>query len=102
MVFLAKEIKAAAEDHFDKHVVCAVGCADADAEIKFPIGVEIKINAGNELLFLLTQRIEARDESIRGIVFEAACNFLGEVVAHFHAGFEDETLGDARAVKTAL
>ncbi len=88
-MLFAEEVETAAEDHFDEQVVGAMRSADAYAEIELPIGVEIEIDARDELLLLLTDGIEACDGSVRRIVFEAARDFFGEVVADFHAGLED-------------
>ena len=78
--------EAAADDALDDQMVGGASCADAHAEIELPLRGQIEVDAREELLLLIAQRIESGERTVCSIVFQAAGNFLREVVADLCVG----------------
>ena len=83
---LFSEGEAAADDHFHNQVIRGSGDTNSDAEVELPVGREVEVNRGKELLLLIPHRIEARDWTERSIIFQASINALREVEADFDVG----------------
>ena len=64
------------------------GCAPACTEVELPLGSEVEIDGGNDLLLLLRERIEVADGSQAAVVLESDGDSLREVVAELAAGRE--------------
>src|SRR5471030_1098445 len=92
-------VEAAAEDSFDDEVVGCGGWADADADVDLPLGRDIEVSDGEDLLLLIVQGIKGAEAAVVRIVLEAAADDGREVVANFGARSETEALFDVRAVE---
>src|ERR1700739_2376109 len=51
--------EAVTQDHFDQQVIGARGGADADAEVELPLGREVQIESGDDLLLLVAQGVKS-------------------------------------------
>src|ERR1700677_1516690 len=94
--------EAAAEDAFDDEVVGGGGGADADADVDLPIGGDVEIGDGEELLLLVVDGAGGGDAAIVGVVLKAGADDGGEVVTDFEGGREADALVDVGAVESAL
>lgn len=59
----ASEIEAIAQNHFHDQMVGGSRQTDAEPEINFPLGREVEIHGGENLVHLLRDGIEARDRA---------------------------------------
>ena len=96
---LAAPVEATAYYALHDQVIVGAGCADADAEIEFPVGRQVQVNRREELLVLVSEGIEIADRAQRAVVFEATRNFLGEVETYLGVRRETPTLILAGAVE---
>jgi len=76
-------VEAAAEDAFDDEVVGGGGGADADADVDLPVGRDVEVGDGEELLLLIVDGAGTGDVAVVGVVLEAGADDGGEVVADF-------------------
>src|SRR6266702_1691104 len=88
----ASEIETVAENHLRKQVIRGARHAHTQPKIDFPLGREVQVNRGKNLLLLLAYRVKARDRAERAVILEASRDFLGEIVAELEVGRENETL----------
>ncbi len=56
--------------HFDDPVVGGGGGADAYAEVEFPIGRDVEVDGGEELLLLVVEAGDVADVAVVGVVLE--------------------------------
>src|SRR6266700_2037766 len=84
----ASEIETVAENHLRKQVIRGARHAHTQPKIDFPLGREVQVNRGKNLLLLLAYRVKARDRAERAVILEASRDFLAELVV----GRENETL----------
>src|SRR5216684_2075692 len=96
------EIKTVAENHLGNQVIRRTRHTHTEPKIDFPLGREIHVNGGEDLLLLLADRVEARDRTQRAVIFESPRDFLGEIVAELEVGRENDSLIHAWAVKGAI
>src|SRR5947209_747456 len=75
------EIKTVAENHLGNQVIRRTRHTHTEAKIDFPLGGEIQVNGGEDLLLLLADRVEARDRTQRDVIFDSSRDFFGEIVA---------------------
>jgi hypothetical protein len=52
--------------------------ANADAEIELPLGIQIEVDGGKNLVLLLAQWQKFRGGADGVVVFDAGVNFFGE------------------------
>jgi len=78
------------------------GDADAESEVDFPLRRQIQIDGWKDLMLLESRGEEVRGRAYRPVVFDAAGDFLCEVVANFDVGRKDETLADRLTVQGAV
>src|ERR1035438_1865228 len=102
LLLLVSPIEAAADDAFYDPVIGGGGGAYADAEVDLPVGREVQIDGGEELLLLIVETGNVGDAAVVGVVLEAAGDLLGEVVADFGCWSEVDTFIDIGAVPGAL
>src|SRR5258708_12382274 len=95
----ASEIETIAENHLRNQVIGRTRHANTEPKIDFPLGRKIQVNGRKDLLLLLADGIEAGDWPQRSIVFDAASDFLGEIIAEFEIRREDQPLIHAGAVE---
>ena len=80
------EVEAVAENHFSNEMVRGPGDTHAHTEIDFPLGREIEVDGGKELVLLEGDRIKVGGGPDRAVILKAAGDFLGEIVAEFEIG----------------
>lgn len=80
-------------------MIGGTGDTYADAEVDFPFGRKIEVDGGKKLVLLLGDGIEIGGGADGAVVFEAAGDFFGEVVADFDVGGKDEALIFGEAVE---
>src|SRR5436853_7268901 len=95
----ALEIETVAENHLCQQVIRGTRHTHTQPKIDFPFGREIQVNGGENLLLLLADRVEACDRTQRAVILDAPRDLLGEIVAEFEVGRENETLVHARAME---
>src|SRR6185312_6142106 len=83
----------------EDQMVCRAGSAPSHTEVELPIGRNIEVYAGKELLLLVGQRIKASDRPERAIVFKASAHHLGKVVRNFRVRGELKALICIQAMK---
>src|SRR5579864_3275215 len=83
-------------------MVGGASCANANSEIELPLRGQIKVDAREELLLLIAQRIESGERTVCSIVFQAAGNFLREIVAYLDVRRKLDSLVDAGPMKRAV
>jgi hypothetical protein len=93
------EIEAVAEDHFGDQVIGRMRHAHAHAEIDFPVRREIQVNGRKELVLLLAGGKKIRRRADSAVVFEAAGDFLCEVVAELEVRGKRDALTDGFTVE---
>src|SRR6266571_1944990 len=98
----ASEIETVAENHLRKQVIRGARHAHTQPKIDFPLGREVQVNRGKNLLLLLAYRVKARDRAERAVILEASRDFLGEIVAELEVGRENETLIHTRAMEGSV
>src|ERR1051326_3479393 len=76
-----------------------MGHADADAQVEFPVGREVEIDGGQNLLLLFAQGVEAGDWAERSVILQPAGDFRGEIVTCLEVGRKLDALADAGAVE---
>src|SRR5258708_1347106 len=96
------EIKPVAENHLGNQVIRRTRHTHTEPKIDFPLGGEIQVNGGEDLLLLLADRVEARDRTKRAVIFESPRDFLGEIVTELEVGRENDSLIHARPMKRAV
>jgi len=79
-------------------VIGGASQSDTYAKINLPLGRKIQVDGGKDLLLLLRDRVEVGSRAHAAVVFEAAGDFLGEVVAEFKVGRKDEPLNFRKPV----
>src|SRR5262245_24565714 len=80
-------------------MIRAAGDAHSYAEIEFPVGAEIQIDAGQELLLLVAQRIPVGERSEFAVILKSRGDAPGNVIADLEVGREGYTLANRGAVK---
>src|SRR5260370_8341045 len=96
------EIKPVAENHLGNQVIRRTRPTHTEPKIDFPLGGEIQVDGGEDLLLLLADRVEARDRTQRTVILDSPRDFLGEIVAELEVGRENDSLIHARAMKRAV
>src|SRR5271156_1674187 len=76
-------IEAPAEDTFHNQVVGTSGRADTNTDIDLPLGRNVEIGYGEDLLLLIVKRVEGADAAIICVVFQPAADDRGEVITDF-------------------
>src|SRR5260370_322361 len=89
----ASEIETVAENHLRKQMIRGTRHPHTHSKIDFPFGLEIEVNGGEDLLFVLIYPGAARYPTPPGGVLDSPPQSLGENVK---AGFEPiiEAVGD--------
>src|SRR5437870_5302974 len=95
----ASEVETIAENHLGNQAIRCARHANAEPKIDFPLGRKIQVNGGKDLLLLLANRVKAGDGAERSVIFDAAGDFLAEIVAEFEVRGENEPLIHARTVE---
>src|SRR5260370_2213412 len=98
----ASEIETIAENHLGNQVIGRTRYTNTQPKIKFPLGRKIQVDGGQDLLLLLADGVEAGNGAQRSIVFDAASDFLGEIVAEFEIRREHEPLIHAGTVERPI
>src|SRR5690349_17845015 len=98
----ASEIETISENHFCNQVIRGSRYPHSQPKINFPLGRKIQVNGGKDLLLLLVDGVKARNRPQRTVVFQAARNFLGEIVAEFEVRRKHQSLIHARAVERPI
>src|SRR5229473_598582 len=93
------EIKTVAENHLGNQVIRRTRHTHTEAKIDFPLGREIQVNGGEDLLLLLADRVEARNRTQRAVVLNTSRDFLVEIVAELEVGRKHQPLIHARTMK---
>ncbi len=60
---VAAPVEAAPEDSFDDEVVGGGGDTDADAEVDLPLGRDVEVSDGEELVLLIVGRRAVEDRA---------------------------------------
>src|SRR5271156_2807410 len=94
-----RPVKAAGEVCLPDPVVCTGSYSDTHTKIHLPIGREVQINRGKELLLLVMKRGNIAHISIIGVVFESAGDVSGDGVADLRAGSKSKSLRLVLAMK---
>ena len=79
-------VEAASQNPFDNQVICPSRGADTDADVDLPLGRDVQIGDGKDLLLLIVQRIEPTQATVVGVVLDATADHAGEVVAGLYPG----------------
>ena len=83
-------------------VIRGAGSPNAHPKIKLPVGRDIEVNRGKDLLLLIMQPVEVRNRSQRTVILNSARNLLCEVVADLRVRRETPPLVLARAMEGAI
>src|SRR5580700_4141708 len=94
--------KAPPNNAFNDQVVGGPRGADAHAKVELPLRAEIDVDRRKELLLLIFERVEARERTVRRVVFQSARNLLGEIVTELHVGRKRDALVHALAMPGAV
>src|SRR5690348_9801944 len=73
-----------ADNAFNNEVVGGARCAPSYPEVYFPRWRDIQVNAGEELLLLISEWVETGDWSHSSIVFKSSAHHLREVIRNFY------------------
>src|SRR2546425_6372282 len=98
----ASKVEAVPENQLADEMVGRARDADAKAEIDFPLRRNVEVDGRKNLVLLLAHWVEAGDRPQRAVVFQAAGDFLREVVAEFEIRRKLEAAVDIRAVESAV
>src|SRR6266478_6380839 len=86
------EIKPVAENHLGNQVIRRTRHTHTKPKIDFPLGGEIQVDGGEDLLLLLADRVEACDRTPRTVVPASPRNSPGEIGAKLEATTENNSL----------
>src|SRR5260370_2418568 len=88
----ASEIETVAENHLRKQVIRGARHAHTQPKIDFPLGREIQVNRGKNLLLLLAYRVKAPDRTERAEILHASRYFLVQIEPQLTFAHNNQTV----------
>src|ERR1700684_942157 len=83
-------------------MIRAARCADAYSEVELPIGGQVQIEIGEEIVLFLVQGEKCAEGTDTAVILEAGVDFFRDVVADLYIRRKNQSLMHRQSVKRTV